>query len=350
MSFLKPIQFIPHGTKAPFMRYFRVFGTLSLLLCLVAVGLLFTRGLNFGIDFRGGTLIELKTRDGKAADLPALRSKLSGLGFGEAQVQEFGDPSDVLVRIAEQPGGEEAQQAVVKKVQETIAGAMEIRRQETVGGAVSSELVRWGVIALICGNIGIALYVGFRFEWQFSVGAILSLAHDTLLTLGVFSVLQLEFSQIIVVAILTIIGYSINDTVVIYDRIRENLRKYKKMPLPDLIDLSVNETLSRSIMTVATVVVTLLSLFFLGGPVIHGFAFALLWGVLIGTYSSIFIAAPVLIVVGVTREDVGARIPESKLAQQGKTKPKAQPRASGEAAPAAGEGRAGSQALRAGRK
>ena len=152
----------------------------------------------------------------------------------------------MLVRVAEQPGGEQAQQEVVKKIQKALGDTMEFRRQETVGGAVSRELVQWGIIALLCGNIGIALYVGFRFEWQFSVGAILSLLHDTMLTLGIFSAMQMEFSQIIIVAILTIIGYSINDTVVIYDRIRENLRKYKKMPLSDLIDLSVNETLSRT--------------------------------------------------------------------------------------------------------
>jgi preprotein translocase subunit SecF len=225
---------------------------------------------------------------------------------------------------------------------------------------VSRELVMWGIIALLCGNIGIALYVGFRFEWQFSVGAILSLLHDTVLTLGIFSATQMEFSQIIIVAILTIIGYSINDTVVIYDRIRENLRKYKKMPLYDLIDLSINETLSRTVMTVATVLITLLSLFFLGGPVIHGFAFAMLWGVLIGTYSSIFIAAPVLILVGVTREEVGAgvRIPEGKaFQQQAKAKAlKPQAAKTQNAAPAVektpapkGQGKSG-QAARAGRK
>jgi preprotein translocase subunit SecF len=318
MSFLKPIEFIPRGTKLPFMSYFKYFGTLSLLLSLATVGLLFTKGLNFGIDFRGGTLIELKTKDGREADLPALRAKIGELGLGEVQIQQFGQPDDVLVRVAEQPGGEAAQQQVVKKIQAALGESMEYRRQETVGGAVSRELVQWGVIALICGNFGIALYVGFRFEWQFSVGAILSLLHDTLLTLGIFSALQLDFSQIIIVAILTIIGYSINDTVVIYDRIRENLRKYKRMPLSDLIDLSVNETLSRTVMTVATVLITLLALFFLGGEVIHGFTFAMLWGVLIGTYSSVFIAAPVLILVGVTRDEAGARVGEGRPAPQGK--------------------------------
>lgn len=341
MRFLKPIEFIPHGARLPFMSYFKIFGTLSLLLSLATVGLLATKGLNFGIDFRGGTLIELKTKNGQPADLGALRARINTLGFGEAQIQEFGQPDDVLVRIAEQPGGEKAQQEVVKKVTEALGDSMEFRRQETVGGAVSRELVQWGVIALICGNIGIALYVGFRFEWQFSIGAILSLVHDTLLTLGIFSALQLEFSQIIIVAILTIIGYSINDTVVIYDRIRENLRKYKKMPLWDLIDLSINETLSRTIMTVATVLITLLSLFFLGGEVIHGFTFAMLWGVLIGTYSSIFIAAPILVLVGVTREEVGARPAEWRSAGQG------QPRTQGKGRQ---DSPAGQQPARAGRK
>jgi preprotein translocase subunit SecF len=296
----KPIEFIPQGTKIPFVSYFRFFFALSMALNILTIVLLATVGLNFGIDFRGGTLIEIRTQ--QPADLSALRNSLGALGVGDVQIQEFGAPTDVLIRIAEQPGGEKAQQEAVTKVQAALGSGVEIRRTEVVGGTVSRELLEKAVWALVLTCLGIFIYVWFRFEWQFALGAVFALLHDVLLTVGVFSAFQLDFDLTVVAALLTILGYSINDTVVIYDRIRENLRKYKKMPLDQLLDLSVNETLSRTIMTVGTTFLALLALYLFGGEVIRGFTFAMLFGVIVGTYSSVFIAAPFLVLVGVKRE------------------------------------------------
>jgi preprotein translocase subunit SecF len=299
----KGFDFFPHGTRLNFMKFKNLCFGLSILAMVVSLALIFTKGFNFGVDFKGGAMIELKAKQGDA-DLAGLRSKIGALGLGDVQIQSFGTPSDVLIRVEEQPGGEEAQQEALKKIQDVVGDGYEQRRVEIVGPAVSSELRRTGTIAVIASLIAIMLYVWFRFEWQFAVGTLVALAHDVLVTAGIFSLFQMEFDLSIVAALLTILGYSVNDTVVVSDRIRENLRKYKRMDLTELLNLSINETLSRTILTGVTTVAVLVALFFLGGAVIQNFVFAMLFGVLIGTYSSIFIGAPILEYLGVKRDTV----------------------------------------------
>ncbi len=299
----KGIDFFPHGTRLNFMKFKNVcfFGSIASML--VSLFLIFTMGFNYGVDFKGGAMIEVKSKDGPA-DITSLRSNIGELGLGDVQIQTFGSPQDVLIRIEEQAGGDQAQQDALKKVQGVLGDAYEQRRVEIVGPAVSSELRRTGTIAVLASIIAIMLYVWFRFEWQFAVGTLVALAHDVLVTAGIFALFQMEFDLSIVAALLTILGYSVNDTVVVADRIRENLRKYKRMDLTELLNLSINETLSRTILTGVTTIAVLVALFFLGGAVIHNFTFAMLFGVLIGTYSSIFIGAPILEYLGVKRETV----------------------------------------------
>jgi preprotein translocase subunit SecF/SecD/SecF fusion protein len=297
----KGIDFFPHDIKIPFMSWKRGLVGMSIVLNILALVLLWKPGLNLSIDFTGGTLLELQSKLGPA-DIPALRSQLNRVVHGDVQVQGFGGPNEVLIRIPSQPGGDKAQQAALVKVRDAIGAAYEVRRTETVGPAVSGELARTGIIAVLTAILGIAIYVWFRFEWQFALGGIVALLHDVLLTVGALVILQMDFDISCIAALLLIIGYSINDTVVVYDRIRENLRKFKKMPIEQLIDLSVNETLSRTILTSGTTVLALLALYVFGSEVIKSFSFAMLFGVLAGTYSSIFIAAPVLVYFGVKRE------------------------------------------------
>jgi preprotein translocase SecF subunit len=269
----------------------------------ISLGLIFFKGFNFGVDFKGGAMIEVKSKQGPA-DVADLRTRIGALGLGDVQIQTFGAPEDVLIRIEEQPGGEAAQQQTLQKVQGVLGDAYEQRRVEIVGPAVSSELRRTGTIAVLASILAIMAYVWFRFEWQFAVGTLVALAHDVLVTAGIFSLFQLEFDLSIVAALLTILGYSVNDTVVVSDRIRENLRKFKRMDLTELLNLSINETLSRTILTGVTTIAVLVALFFLGGAVMQNFTFAMLFGVLIGTYSSIFIGAPILEYLGVKRDTV----------------------------------------------
>ncbi len=298
----KGFDFFPHGTRIDFMRFRDVCFFASVIMMALSLGLFLFKGLNFGVDFKGGSLIEVQQRGGAAIDIAALRSKIGELGLGDVQIQEFGAPSDALIRIEQQPGGEAAQQVALGKVTAALGETFEQRRVEVVGPAVSAEL-RWtGTLAVIAAIMAIILYVWFRFEWQFALGTVIALTHDVLLTIGMFSLFSFEFDLSIVAALLTILGYSVNDTVVVSDRIRENLRKYKRMPLRELLNLSINETLSRTILTGATTIAVLLSLFFFGGEVIRNFNFAMLFGVLVGTYSSIFIAAPVLEYLGVPRD------------------------------------------------
>ena len=297
----KGYDFFPHDLRLPFMRY----KGLALILSFVAMGaslaLFLVKGLNYGVDFKGGTMIEVQSKTGPA-DIPQLREKLGKLGVGGVQIQSFGTPADVLIRIEQQEGAEVQQQAAVKKVVDALGEGYQQRRFESVGPAVSSEL-RWtGFIAVVAGLMAIVAYVWFRFEWQFALGAIVALSHDVLLTVGIFSLLQLEFNLSTVAALLTILGYSVNDTVVVSDRIRENLRKYKKMEINELLDLSINETLSRTILTGATALAVLLALYIFGGEVIRNFNFAMLLGIVVGTYSSMFIGAPLLGYLGVKRE------------------------------------------------
>ncbi len=300
----KGFDFFPHNMRVPFMRYKGVCLIISIICMAVSLGLYFVVGLNYGVDFKGGSLIEVQHKNGPA-DLADMRQKLNALGIGSVQIQSFGSDSDVLIRVEQQAGDEIAQQHAMKKVIETLGPEYTQRRIEVVGAAVSSELRRTGIIAVIASLLAISAYVWFRFEWQFAAGCVISLLHDVLVTVGVFSAFQLEFDLSIVAALLTILGYSVNDSVVVSDRIRENLRKYKRMDLTELLNLSINETLSRTILTGLTTIVGIIALLVFGGEVIRNFSFAMLFGIVIGTYSSMFIAAPLLGYLGVKREGVG---------------------------------------------
>ncbi|MEL6375506.1 MAG: protein translocase subunit SecF, partial [Pseudomonadota bacterium] len=296
----KGVDFWPHKRIFPVMGLRKYFLFLTIGLALLSVIELFILGLNFGIDFKGGSLFEVRSSKAEIS-IPDLKRRMNALDLGDVQVQEIQSlnatsKNEALIRIEQQPGGEKVQQEVVVKVREALKGTgIEIRRQEVVGAAVSAELKQAGLIAVICAMIGIMLYVWFRFEWQFGVAAILALVHDVFITLGLFSLLGLEFNLSIVAALLTLAGYSINDTVVVFDRIRENLRKYKKMPLEELLNLSINETLSRTVITSVTTFFAVLALFIFGTEAIRGFSFAMLFGIVIGTWSSIFIASPFLL-------------------------------------------------------
>ncbi len=294
-------DFFPHGTQLPFMKFKNLCVALSFVAMAVSLAIILVKGFNFGVDFKGGSLIEVRAKSG-SADISQMRDKLNGLGLGDVQIQSFGTEADALIRIEQQPGEDDAQQQAAKKVLEALGPDFDQRRIEVVGPAVSSELRMTGLIAVLASIVAIVMYVWFRFEWQFSVGVVLGLFHDVLVTAGIFSLFQLGFDLAIVAALLTILGYSVNDSVVVADRIRENLRKYKKMPLTELLNLSINETLSRTILTGVTTIAVLLALFFLGGEVIRNFTFAMLFGVIIGTYSSIFVSAPVIDFLGIKRD------------------------------------------------
>lgn len=301
-------DFFPHNLRFPFMRYKGLCFVLSLVCMAASFALFATKGFNYGVDFRGGSLVEVQSKSGPA-DVAKMREELNNLGIGEVQIQTFGSDSDVLIRVQEQPGGDEEQQAALKKVTSTLGDNYQLRRTEVVGPAVSSELRTNGLIAVIASTLAIVAYVWFRFEWQFALGAVVSLAHDVLVTAGLFSLFQFQFDLSIIAALLTILGYSVNDTVVVSDRIRENMRKYKKMELNELLNISINETLSRTILTGVTALAGILALYFFGGEVLRNFSFAMFFGILIGTYSSIFIAAPLLGFLGVKRETVGSTSP-----------------------------------------
>ncbi len=298
---IKGIDFVPHGTKIPFLSMRTIAFLFSGLAVIISLGLFFSKGLNYGIDFIGGTSIEVRHKAGPA-DIADIRSKVGALNFGDVQIQQFNDPRDVLVRIELQKGGEEANQVALDKIKAALGDGFEFRSTEVIGPTVSEELTRAGLIAVITAVIVVLIYIWLRFEWQFSLGAVVALVHDVILTIGIFSLLQLEFTLSIIAALLTIVGYSLNDTVVVYDRVRENLRKFKKMELSELLNVSINETLSRTILTSVTTLIALFALFFFGGEVIRGFVFAMIWGVIVGTYSSIFIASPVLLLLGVKRD------------------------------------------------
>jgi preprotein translocase SecF subunit len=276
-----------------FMVRRKLFLAFSSVMVLASIGLFLVQGLNFGVDFRGGILIEART-DGPA-DLAALRSTLGGLGLGEVTLQEFGAPTDVLINVQRQEGDEAEQIKAIQVVKQALEGrVVEYRRTEFVGPKVGGELKRAGAMATGFALLAIGVYIWFRFEWQFSLSALIALIHDVVATVGFYSLLQIEFNLSTLAAILMIAGYSINDTVVIFDRVRENLRKYKKMTLFELLDRSINQTLSRTVLTSVTTLLALIALFVFGGPVIRGFTIGLIWGVMIGTYSSIGLAVPLL--------------------------------------------------------
>ena len=307
---MRGLQLIPSDTKIAFMAMRKVNFAISGFMVVASIVLVAIFGLNFGIDFKGGILLDVRAE--APIDMVAMRERLNGLGLGEVGLQEFGGDDTVLIRLQRQEGGEAAQQAVIGRIREALGPGLDYRRVEVVGPQVSQELLRDGAYALVAALLAIMVYVWFRFEWQFGVAAVIAELHDLISTVGLFAVLGLEFNLTTVAALLTLAGYSINDTVVVFDRIRENLRKYKTMSLRDLLDLSVNQTLSRTIMTSVTTLLAVLALFFFGGEVLRGFSVAMIWGVLVGTYSSIFVAAALLLYLNLRR---AARSSETRAAE-----------------------------------
>ncbi|MFG1479323.1 protein translocase subunit SecF [Xanthobacter sp. V4C-4] len=305
------IDYIPAHTHIGFMKLRRYSFPFSAVLSVLAVVLFATVGFNLGIDFRGGTLIEAQTSQA-AADVGALREHLVDLEIGDVQIQEFGSPRDVLIRLGEVGDTDAAQQAIVAEVRDALGADYTIRRVESVGPSVSGELVRQSILAMVLGAVAVLCYLWFRFEWQFAVGAIVTTMHDIFVTLMIYSILGIDFDLTSIAAILTIMGYSLNDTVVVYDRIREMLRRYKKMPLPELLDTAVNATFSRTIIVSTTTFFATLALYFFGGEVLRGFSLAMTVGVVIGTYSTICVAAPILIHLGLRASTVEPKAEEAK--------------------------------------
>lgn len=303
------MQVIPANTKIDFLgKKWWAFG-LSIFFMVATVVLLCTRGLNLGIDFTGGILIEAEFT--QAPDLTTIRHELKNTGIGEISLQTFGKPTNVMIRVGQKAAEESSKSKVVDAVKANIeqnfGKDVQYRRVEYVGPKVGGELIKGGLIALMLSFASILLYVWFRFEWQYGIGGIAALIHDAWLTIGFFSLTQLEFDLSSIAAVLTIVGYSINDSVVIYDRIRENLRKYKKMPIDELLNISINDTLSRTILTVSTVLVSVLTLIIFGGEVIRSFSLATFFGILAGTFSSIYISAPILIFLNLRRDGEPAK-------------------------------------------
>ncbi|MEC8806502.1 MAG: protein translocase subunit SecF [Pseudomonadota bacterium] len=287
------LKLVPSETTINFMRLRMPALGFSGVLVAVSIALFTLVGLNLGIDFRGGILIEARNSAG-AADIGSIRSDLNRLGLGDISIQGFGSETDVLVRVQRQEGDESAQIGAIKAITDALGEDYDIRRTEFVGPTVGAELAEKGVLAVICALLAIMVYIWFRFEWQFSIAAILALAHDVLSTIGLFALTSFEFNLATVAAILTIAGYSINDTVVVFDRVRENLRRYKSYEQPAILNRSLNETLSRKVMTSVTTLLALFAIVLFGGAVLRDFALAMMWGVLIGTYSSVFVAVGAL--------------------------------------------------------
>ncbi len=302
-----PIKLVPDNTKIDFVGMRKPFFLLTAVMILFSAFYVGFIGLNLGIDFKGGILMEVKTKG--PANIDAMRGKLGNLDLGEVALQGFGAHDDVLIRVQRQEGGEEAQQKAVEKVKGALGDSVQTyRRTEFVGPKVGGELIQGGTIAVVLSLLAIAAYVWFRFEWQFAVGAIIALAHDVIATVGMFAVTGLEFNLSSVAAILTIAGYSINDTVVIFDRVRENLRKYKTMDIKELINLSVNETLARTVLTSLTTFLAVLAIFLFGGPVIQGFSAAMIFGIVVGTYSTVYVASSIVIYLGIREKISGGQV------------------------------------------
>ncbi len=295
------IRWIKRGLKIDFLKIKNIATILSVIAIISSLFFLVYKNLNFGIDFKGGTLIELK----KDNDLTIaeIRSQLSGLNIGDIQIQTFGSDNIILIRIENSSNlVANADMNTIELIRSNLGNDITIQRTEIVGPKVSSELIQKGVIAIVIAVFLMLFYIWIRFEWQFSIGAVTALIHDVIITMGIFSLLQIEFNLSIIAALLTIIGYSMNDTVVVYDRIRENLRKYKQMNIYELINQSLNETMSRTLLTSVTTLLALFSLYFLGGEVLRGFTLAMIIGVFIGTYSSIFIASQIILYLNVKRD------------------------------------------------
>jgi preprotein translocase subunit SecF len=306
------IRLWPDNSHFDFMRLRRISFPFSAFLSLLTVALFLTVGLNFGIDFKGGTLMELQAKSGRV-DVGQVRQTAEGFGFGDVEVQEFGNAGGLSLRFAAQPGGESAQSAVVQKARDTFGNDFEFRRVETVGPRVSGELVQSGTIGVVLSVIAVLFYLWFRFERELAVGAIIGTLHDIVLTIGFFVITRHEFNMTSIAAILTIVGYSLNETVVVFDRTRELMRRYKTMPAEELLNLSINHTMSRTVMTATTTILSLLALVLFGGHAIQGFAQVMLCGVFICTYSAIFISTPVLIYLGI-RSPEAVKVPQAKVA------------------------------------
>jgi preprotein translocase subunit SecF len=299
------MQIIKRGQIIPFMSRRQLAMGISVVLMLIAASAIVARGLSLGIDFTGGTLIEVGYVE--PADLGSVREVLNGAGYGDASVQQFGTPRDVLIRLGVTEGeGDSARlsNAVFAALSEAVDGQVELRRVEFVGPQVGDELTEDGALAVLVALMAILIYVAMRFEWRFALGSVIALVHDVTIVVGMFALLQVEFDLPVLAAVLAVIGYSLNDTIVVFDRIRENFRKMRKGTTIGIIDRSLTETLSRTLVTSMTTILVLLALFFLGGEIIHGFAFALLIGVLIGTYSSIYVASTSVLLLGVSKADL----------------------------------------------
>ena len=310
---MKYLRLIPSDTNFNFLQFKKFAFLFSLLILLGTVFSLLFNSLNYGIDFKGGILLELRSKNVISPDINDLRNKISSLDVGEISIQKFGKETDILVRIQKQEGDEKNQIKVIERVKSLTIKDYDIRRSEFVGPVVGEELKFAGILAVCLALLSIMIYIWFRFEWQFSIAAIIALTHDVFSTVGLFSILQLEFNLATIAAILTTAGYSINDTVVIFDRVRENLRRYKSKDHYYIYNKSINETLSRTVMTSVTTLIALLIIFFFGGAVLADFSLAMIWGVLIGTFSSIFVAVSLLTFFNINKgEQVNneANIPE----------------------------------------
>lgn len=320
------LKLVRQDTSIKFFKYNRITFGASMLAMVLSIVAFFMLGLNFGIDFRGGTTI--RTEATQPVDVGAYRDALTPLALGDVAITQVFDPGFrddqfvAMVRIQAQDGDEAITPQVITQIQSALVAfepTLIFAAVESVGPKVSGELVQSAFLAVSLALLAILFYIWLRFEWQFSVGAVVALVHDVVLTIGVFALLQIRFDLAIIAAILTIVGYSINDTVVVFDRVRENLVKFKKPPLQEVLDLSINDTLSRTVMTSVTTLIALLALFVLGGDVIRGFVFAMMWGVIVGTYSSVFVASAVVLRLGVTRDWAKADV--DKAGTQFGTKP-----------------------------
>ena len=286
-----------------FNKFYKLFNLISLSLVVASVLLLFFKGLNFGVDFKGGTLIELRSND-KSINVTSLRQSFNKMNLGDFNVKKFGNENDFLIKIEKKDTSANAIELIKKDLTSSLGGSFNFRRVENVGPKVSSELLKSGIIAIALSLAAMLFYIWIRFEWQFSLGAILALFHDVIITLGLFSLFSLEINLSIVAAVLTIVGYSMNDTVVIYDRVRENLRKFSDIKIYELTNISINETLSRTIITSATTLLALVSIYLFGGEILKGFSLAMIMGVIFGTYSSIYIANPILVKLRVSQKTI----------------------------------------------
>ena len=286
-----------------FNKFYKLFNLISLSLLIASVLLLFFKGLNFGVDFKGGTLIELRSND-KNINVTSLRQSFNKMNLGDFNIKKFGNENDFLIKIEKKDTSANAIEVIKKDLTSSLGSSFNFRRVENVGPKVSSELLKSGIIAIALSLAAMLFYIWIRFEWQFSLGAILALFHDVIITLGLFSLFSLEINLSIVAAVLTIVGYSMNDTVVIYDRVRENLRKFSDIKIYELTNISINETLSRTIITSATTLLALVSIYLFGGEILKGFSLAMIMGVIFGTYSSIYIANPILVKLKVSQKTI----------------------------------------------